>query len=76
MNFDKIYDMLEETEKRDLLHSLIKRIEINEGDEIEKRTLKSIEFNFAIPKRDSKKQNDNSLEEMKHDESVILLKKQ
>ena len=73
LNFDKIYDMLEETEKRDLLHSLIKRIEINKGDEIEKRTLKSIEFNFAIPKGDCKKNNKNSLEEVKHDETVCLL---
>ena len=42
---------------------------------IEQRTLKSIEFNFAIPKGDCKKNNQNSLEEVKHDETVALLKK-
>lgn len=74
LNFDKIYDILEDVEKRNLLQSLIKQIELNKGDTIEERTLKSIEFNFAIPKGDCKTEQ-ISLDKVNHVETVVLLSK-
>jgi hypothetical protein len=41
---------LVEMNKKKLLASFINRITLNEGETIEERTLKSIVFNFAIPK--------------------------
>lgn len=46
-NFDKVYDKISEEEKKSLISSLIKEIEIFPCDEAE---LKSILFNFPVYK--------------------------
>lgn len=48
-NFDKVYDKISDEEKKSLISSLIKEIEIFQCDDSE-LTLKSILFNFSVYK--------------------------
>ncbi|HCL03286.1 MAG TPA: recombinase family protein [Lachnoclostridium phytofermentans] len=74
LQFDKIFDRIEGDEQKKLLASFVNRITLNEGEKIEQRTLKSIVFNFAIPKGVA---NDKeiSLDNNEHVETCCLLYK-
>lgn len=49
LNFGKLYDIMSDKEKKNLVSYLIKEIQIYPNDESE-QILKSIEFNFPIYK--------------------------
>ena len=50
LSFSEIYDMMDDTERKNLMSYLIKRIDIYANDEGTSQILKSIEFNFPIYK--------------------------
>lgn len=50
LSFSQVYDIMEETERKNLLSYLIKKIEIYANDEGTTQILKSIEFNFPVYK--------------------------
>lgn len=72
LHFDEIIDRCSREEQKALLNSLIKRVNLNPSDKIEGRTIKSIEFNFAIPKGVANEQG-ISLEKKKRVETVVLM---
>lgn len=50
LSFSEIYDMMDDTERKNLMSYLIKRVDIYANDEGTSQILKSIEFNFPIYK--------------------------
>ena len=73
MNFGKLYDVMDDIEKKSLVSYLIKEIQIYPNDESKQR-LKSIEFNFPVYK-DGKEVRKLLWEKGDTVETVVLLSK-
>lgn len=71
LNFGKLYDIMSDEEKKNLVSYLIKEIEIYPNDESE-QILKSIEFNFPIYK-DGKEVHKLLWEDGNNVETVVLM---
>ena len=48
VTFDKVYDIMDESEKKDVLAGLVKEVHINANDTGAKTLLRKIIFNFPV----------------------------
>ena len=69
--FDKMYEMLEDADKRDLLTALIDEIQVYEEEQANGQWLKSIAFKLPIIESDM----DLSLDKDRHVETVVLIQR-
>ena len=67
--FEKLYALMNEAERRQLMEALISEIQIYENRQPNGQWLKSIKFRLPIIEEDM----DLSLEDDKHVESIVLL---
>jgi len=67
--FDKLYAVMEDADKRDLLTALIDEIQVYEEEQSNGQWLKSISFKLPIIENDM----DLSLDKDSHVETVVLL---
>ena len=72
IHFDKVYDTMEDTDKRALLVALIKEIHVYEEEQANGQWLKSIKFNLPLLEEEM----DIGLDNESHVETVVLLSQQ